>query len=42
MHAMFYKMFMARIRIFFFFLNNELLWTENLGMQNALYPDDAR
>ena len=26
----------------FFFLNNELLRTENLGMQNALYPDDAR
>ena len=40
MHDTFYKMFMARIRIFF--LNNELLWTENLGMQNALYPDDAR
>ena len=24
-----------------FFLNNELLGTEDLGMQNALYPDDA-
>ena len=40
MHDLFYKMFMARIGIFFF-LNNELLGTEDLGMQNALYPDDA-